>query len=334
MISNVVVEIDGRRALPLRALPFVCAWAVAPDSLVRALCEPPLIEISGRIQVGGVIQRTAGCTKIQNRRSLCAYMYFLDGTWHPLSPEQWEHVELALCNLTQKLEIDEREGAEGENHARWRVEATLMLPDDAFVWVDEFVRWFEENRPLAVPTEGDVALWRIEQERLYEGEDLAMVLDEGMSEFKRVGRIDFVVVLPVELIGKIWRCNTATPTAPLVVAPAQTRVVRGRPRTISKKASILSAILDRFANIGTWDDRIALPGTCSDLLDACQRIEKNVTNNTTTFSELSEDRFRDVLALAGFKFRPGRRPKGETRIWTRDASRIVGEIDARDFLTD
>lgn len=213
MISNVVVEIDGRRALPLRALPFVCAWAVAPDSLARALCEPPVIEISGRIQVGGVIQRTAGCAKIQNRRSLHAYMYLLDGTWHPLSPEQWKHVELALDSLTKKLKADEREGADGENHARWRVEATLMLPDDAFVWVDDFVRWFEANQPLVVPTEGDLALWRIEQERIYEGEDLAMVLDEGMSEFKRVGRIDFVVVLPVELIGKIWRSTRRTTAA-------------------------------------------------------------------------------------------------------------------------
>jgi len=115
MISHIMLEIDGRRALPLRALPYVCGWAEAPDSLVRALA------MEHTVRVGGVIQRMAGRrVEMQNRRSLHAYKYFANGTWQPVSAVQWQAISEDLHSLTKKLQADEREDADGENYARWR----------------------------------------------------------------------------------------------------------------------------------------------------------------------------------------------------------------------
>lgn len=326
MISNVMLEIGGRQALSVRALSYVCGWAESPDSLVRALRLEPLI------RVGGVIQRLAGRrVEIKNQRSLQAYKYIADGTWQPIPPSQWQTTEVALCSLTKKLRADEREDADGENHARWRVEATLMLPGDAFVWFDEFERWFAVTRPLAIPTDDDLDLWRIEQTRLHDGDDLQMVLEEGMTDFDRVGQLDLTVILPNELNGKVWGYGLVSPFASDVTAsqvPSKKGI--GRPRTISKKVSALAHIMDLLGSIGVWDNRLELPGCRADLRDACERIEKQTTGKLVIFA-ISEARFGSVLAEAGFAFQRGRRREHERGIWTRNAPRIVAKIDPRVF---
>lgn len=321
MTGEVVVTIDGRSALPLRALPYITAWAEAPDSLVSALA------MEATVRVGEPIQRLAGRrVEIVNRHALTAYRMANDGSWAAIPPSQWQSVAVELSSLTVKLRADERPNAEDENHARWRVEATLVLPDDVFVWFEEFQRWFLHTRPLAIPTDDDQALWRVEQTKLYNDEDLALILDEGMCDFSRPGSIELVVILPNELSGKLWRFVSAVPFQEPGASSTPTSR-GGRPPSQERKAAVLSAIMKRFADVDAiGPDPMSLPGSLADLLDACQRIEKSVTGNEEIFS-VSEDTFRVWLAKAGFGFATGRRPKSQNQSshWTRSAPAITGK---------
>lgn len=319
MSNKIVVTIDGRLALPLRALPYMTAWAEAPDSLVSALVTEPTL------RVGGTIQQWAGRrVDILNKQALSAYRMMATGRWKAITASQWQSVAVELSCLTKQLQADERPGAESENHARWRIAATLLLPDDVFVWLDDFERWFSHTRPLAVPSDDDLDLWRIEQAKLYTGEDLALVLHEGMCDFSRPGKIDFDVVFPVELMGRIWQFGVGESGQEKDPSPnVKSRL--GRPPSADKKAAAVGAIMTRFVAVGAFKgDPMKLPGRLANLLDACKRIEKSESGKTKMFL-IKEDSFRTWLTKAGYGFAEGRTLKDEETYWTRWAPEIVGK---------
>jgi hypothetical protein len=320
MTSKVLIDIDGRPALPLRALPYVTAWGESPDSLVRALGLAPTS------RPGAGIERVTGHRfDIPNKYALTAYRMNADGTWAVIPHRQWLGLAVELSCLTTKLLASERHGADGENHGRWRIDATLALPDDVFVWLDEFEHWFAPTRPLAIPTDTDLALWRAEQAQLYDGDDLAMVLEEGMADFAQPGQLDFTVVLPTELVGRIWRYS-AVAQGPLCGTNTTVKPRGGRPPTVHKKASVVAALMAEFEKAGAaWSDPLQLPGNVADLLEAIQRTEKSVTGKTRMF-QVSSHTFQGWLSGAGFGFGPGRARADQARYWTRLAPQIVGKI--------
>jgi hypothetical protein len=219
-VSNtVMIRIDGRDAVPLRVIPYISAWAESPDSLARALAQ------SHMIRVGGAVQAMAGRkVEIPNRHTLIAYHMNESGDYTPIAANQWESVVLALDSLTKKLKADERAGAEGENLARWRIEATLTLPDNTFVWFNEFQRWYSTTRPLIMLSEDDVALWKIEQTQQHDQADLDMMLDEGMDVFGREDdSLCLQPLLPQQLDHKLWRFarQIQTPSAVAVATTAE-----------------------------------------------------------------------------------------------------------------
>jgi hypothetical protein len=283
------------------------------------------------LRVGGPIQQMAGRrVDILNRRALTAYRMVADGSWTAIPPSQWQSVAVELSSLTARMHADERQDADGENHARWRVAATLVLPDNVFVWLEDFERWFLHTRPLAVPTDDDLDLWRIEQAKLYEDEDLALILQEGMCEFSRPGSIDSVVILPNELVGRMWRYGTAASGRENVSLPdAKSR--GGRPRSQDQKVASLGAIMALFVTVdAVGPNPMSLPGSLADLLDACQRIEKRVTGKSYIFS-ISQGTFRVWLTMAGYGFAPGRTAKSQMNHWTRFAPAIAGKT-SRDIF--
>lgn len=136
---QVTLDIDGRKALPLRAIPYVTSWNEAPDSIVSVLAAPKTIKPGQNLE-------------IRNKHNeLFAYQMDAQGNFAQVPSSQWENWIVTFASLTKKLRANEREAAENENHASWRINAVLKLPDNVFVWLDEFQPWYSYTRSLKNP---------------------------------------------------------------------------------------------------------------------------------------------------------------------------------------
>lgn len=137
---QIVIQINGRDALPVRTLPFVTRWAwrTSPDAIADA-CGQPVRKIQPVRDPLGAITKSV---EVQSRGALPSY-FLEDGEVRPIHPEEWEIYRDELSCLTKKLKADER--LEDENLAKWRTEAIKALPAAAFVWLDEFQQWFEST---------------------------------------------------------------------------------------------------------------------------------------------------------------------------------------------
>lgn len=338
MISNVVVMVRGRKALPLRAIPYVTAWAESPDSVIRALCQP--------------VRLTCRGFGFANSRALTAYAVGEDGSPNAVPPDQWRHIEKELECSTLAFQANEREGAEGENHAAWRAHAVLALPQNGFVWLDDFQIWFAKSRPLQLPTDDEVACWKAEQTAVCEPEELASVLADGMQLGCMPAALHLEVVLPPSLDGKLWLGKQVVPAAGTVVLPrsekpGETGSVsenlertkrkpkrRGRPRTQETKSGAIQIIVEAYIDHDlVGKDRRRLPGTVEAVLKACQAIEKQCTGKLRLFG-VGAKSFQERLSEAGYAMRPGRKREEDVDIWMQHAAAIAGEMAEKIFSGD
>jgi hypothetical protein len=176
-MNNVMIKIDGRDALPLRAIPYVTNWQESPDSLVRVLAAPKTKKFRGK--------------NIRIKHSeLFAYRADDEGNYAQINHKQWERSVLAIDNLSGNFKANEREGELYGNHDAWRTAAVLILPDNAFIWLDEFQAWYSRTRQPEInsdnlsdaPTDDDV---------------------EQQSDM-----LDFVQCFPAEIESRLWRYSS------------------------------------------------------------------------------------------------------------------------------
>jgi hypothetical protein len=365
MISNVVVLVNGRKALPLRAIPYLTAWAESPDSLVRALALPARLRLEG--------------VEFTNTRALIAYHLQPDGLPKAVPPDQWQHIANELDCLTKKLKADERPLAEGENHAAWRLQAVLTLPQNGFVWLDDFQDWYAKTRPLHLPTDDEVVRWEAELAAVCEPDELASVLSDGMPLSSKSSDLQLDVILPADLTDKLWHtanvivekppqdsrnelASVLSDGMPLtskssdphleVIFPADlidklwhsadvindkpqqapgNKAPVGRPSTQDAKINAVKLIIEAYIDSKLVDDnRHRLPGLAKDVLAACQQIEMHWKPKKKLFS-IAETTFKRCLAQAGYGMRPGRKSARDVSIWVQHAAEIAAKIPANIF---
>ncbi len=177
---QVTIEIDdggkARKALPIRAIPYATSWRESPDSIVHTLAAPKTEKYGN------------GLTVRLRHNELFAYQMDAQGKYELIPPSQWESWVVTLDSLTKKSQADEREGAENENHAPWRIKAILELPDNVFFWLDEFQLWYSSTRPIIfVGTEP-------------EDEDM-----EGGLIKEQDDTLSLTPIFPPEIENKVWR---------------------------------------------------------------------------------------------------------------------------------
>jgi hypothetical protein len=199
---NVVLTIDGRKAIPVRALPYVANMAETPDSLARACAEPHYDELGKNLTV-------------RNRYALHSYGLDDDG-FHLVPPAAYQPILVDLDCLTKKLKDAER--IEFENRATWRREAVLLLPAGVFVWLDEFQKWFALTRPLdldRVPTPDDDEITELRYES---GEvNLAPLIPQDLYSQVMSG---FEQIAAVPMVTADWNKRTGGPRVRLWEAVA------------------------------------------------------------------------------------------------------------------
>jgi len=126
---NVVVLIDGREAIPVRAIPFVTGWKVSPDALVMSLGH------------------TAECIRLER---LTAHQLLPGGSHAAVLPREWDGVGSDLVALSKELQAESDDC--DVTKPVWRRQSIRLLPGGVFVWKDEFEESFRRAYDPASPT--------------------------------------------------------------------------------------------------------------------------------------------------------------------------------------
>lgn len=117
---NCVITINGREAVPVRAIPFITGWKTfSPDAVAIGLAQ--------RCEWG----RLEGLT---------AYHTTEDGFYEVL-PKEWDGVTSELAALSNLLKKDDPDAK--ISYPEWRKKSISYLPSHCFVWLDEFERVYK-----------------------------------------------------------------------------------------------------------------------------------------------------------------------------------------------
>jgi len=117
---NVLVLINGREAIPVRAIPYIADSTVSADILVKGLL----------------------CTDhINPFHGLSAYELLGYQCSRKTGAVEWRRVEVELRALSDNLHRQVREGnlTHAEGTAKWKRESVKRLPSKVFIWKNEFV---------------------------------------------------------------------------------------------------------------------------------------------------------------------------------------------------
>ncbi len=112
---DVVVLINGREAIPVRAIPYVTGRWMSPDVVARSL---------------------AYTDSISRFEGIDAYQLLADGGYSQVLPGDWDVVDDLLQGLDSSLKAmsDDRK----LTRPIWLTESTKQLPAGVFLWRDEF----------------------------------------------------------------------------------------------------------------------------------------------------------------------------------------------------
>ena len=143
---KIIVWIEGREAIPIRAIPLATNWeSLSPDVLAGVLAKSDEHAVSFR----GLLAHRCD-----------------EGRVVPIRPAWWENFPCrALDALHEQLRAREAAGTmtREEGYQHWRQASLPLLPPGAFVWRDEFepryhARYGSGGRSwVAQPYDGDEA---------------------------------------------------------------------------------------------------------------------------------------------------------------------------------
>ena len=118
---NVVVTIQGREAIPVRAIPLLTDWEVlSPDELAGALT--------------GDYPHNTSFEKLTARR-------LEDGHLKDVKPRLWSNVTVRQLEALRHR-IKHKEISHDDGHEQWQRKSLPLLPPGVFVWKDEFEACF------------------------------------------------------------------------------------------------------------------------------------------------------------------------------------------------
>jgi hypothetical protein len=132
---KVVVLIEGREAVPVRALPYVTGWNLSPDALAKDLAKHG---------------------ERENRRGgLRAFQFDPDDNHPPITPNEWDHVVVALEALDWGIRYANGGETDVHTYQRWRAASPSHLPGACFVWRDEFEAEYQAGHTSVASDDND-----------------------------------------------------------------------------------------------------------------------------------------------------------------------------------
>jgi hypothetical protein len=123
--------IDGKEAIPVRAIPFITGWKLSPDLVAKQLAR----QLKDESLLIGLNTTFA--------------FHLQAGLPRKLFPKEWDAIVVKLAELDATLRKKYPDNERG--YAAWRAEAPALLPAGAFVWRDEFENdFYKDLSPEAV----------------------------------------------------------------------------------------------------------------------------------------------------------------------------------------
>lgn len=107
------LTIDNQRLVPVRLVPFITGWIIAPDELARILANRD------------------GFSHIH----IPSFHMSESGRYHSILSKEWDVILVDLESLTDTLKA--KESVDNENYPLWREESVKVLPAGTFVWLDD-----------------------------------------------------------------------------------------------------------------------------------------------------------------------------------------------------
>lgn len=213
-------------------------------------------------------------------------------------PSEWDAVMASIDGFEAETwkQYGRDELGEKIGYAAWLSGSVGKLPEGVFVWLDEFERVFQAD----VKCTGSY---------VKPGDDkltLAPMLDAATRTMVMEG-FDVPPVTVKQAVPKTG----------------------GRPKSIAKKAAMVRQIIELFEETAAIKfEPNNLPGSAADLLDACQRMEKEKTGKHLVFgtSKTALDSFNACLKAAGYGFSPGRTLDAEKKYWAQLLVKTMGLI--------
>ena len=120
---QLVALVNGREAIPVRAIPYITGWSLSPDAVARGLAR-------------------AEGAPFKNLDGVVAFHAYGSEPKELLAKE-WEAISAKLAALEAELKAPEQRNDVG--YARWRAESIEKLPPKVFVWRDKFEESFEKQ---------------------------------------------------------------------------------------------------------------------------------------------------------------------------------------------
>lgn len=175
---KITISIDGRDAIPVRAIPLITGWHLSPDVIAHTFAR-------------------CGDGHDWRLRGISAYMQdSTNGKTLRVEPDTWGPYCIALESLDAQLQ----EGVEGKED--WRQQSVSKLPARAFVWSDEFEIAYradldKEARGLGEdwPAQADVFVWPSESYCAMHFSEIEM-LTEGFGSSRESSENQFVCHRP------------------------------------------------------------------------------------------------------------------------------------------
>lgn len=126
---RLVIEVGGREAIPVRAIPYITGWLLSPDKVAR--------QLSG--DAGTNINVLGGMTAYRLSAGIAIQV----------KPKEWDSILASIYLLQHQLKTEypfnESDSASPDfGYAAWREKSPSKLPADVFVWKDEFELAFFE----------------------------------------------------------------------------------------------------------------------------------------------------------------------------------------------
>lgn len=115
---HVTIEINGRQALPVRAIPLLTDWmGLSPDQLAQILA--------------------GDSDHWPSFDGLGAHRLHADGSTEPVPPRRWASWVVGKLQATSDA-IKAKQTSHETGYQQWRRESLAQLPAGVFVWRDEF----------------------------------------------------------------------------------------------------------------------------------------------------------------------------------------------------
>jgi len=276
--------IDGREALPVRAIPYVTGWQrFTPDALVNSLAL-------------GIKWDFARCTNL--------VAYHLPGNKPvPVKPREWDAIGARLNGF--EAELHQQHTNDNIGYAAWQCGAAGKLPAGVFVWLDEFEREYQADRKRVLFCDERPGDEELIIAPMMDAKTRAIVM-EGFDMHRAQSAHGAMQALPDDM-GTFIKDGDE---------PTTGKGKGGRPKSIEDKVIAVRQMMTRFEKAAsTQFIPHELKGSAVDLLEACQRFEKSNKIKPMLFST-SKETFKGWLRRAGYTFPTGRTSDSEKNYWT------------------